>query len=189
MNGKESIIQRILSDADAKCNEIVASAEAQAERIILAAEQKSAADARELDARATAQADEIIRNKLAASRLSARKYKLNAKQKLIAECYQAALDSLYNAPAAKRAEFIGKLIERYAEEGETVLVSERDAEFVTQKYLDGFGKKLTLGSERIDRGGVVLVGEGYQKDVSLDKLVQYSRLETEAKVSAALFGE
>mgnify|MGYP004566590685 FL=1 len=189
MNGKENIIQRILSDAEAKCNEMIASAEAQSERILRVAEEKSAADARESDARASVQAEDLIRNKLAATRLAARKYKLNVKQRLISECYAEAVKTLVDASDEKRLEFIGKLISRYAESGETVLVCQRDAKLVNQKFLDAFGKNLTVGSRHIAEFGVVLVGEGYEKDLTIEKIVQYSRLETEAKVSAALFGE
>ena len=61
---------------------------------------------------------------------------------------------------------------------------------VTQKFLDGFALDLKKKKKYLSaKGGVVLEGEGYDKDLTLEKLVDYVRGGTEAQVARVLFGE
>ncbi len=190
MNGKDNIIQRILSDADSKCNAILDAAKARAEHTLQEAEEAIQKEAAAYTEKADVAASELLRNKLASAQLDARKYKLLCRQNLIADCYRNALEKLCGANDGERLEFIGKLISLYAEQGETVCVSKRDMPLVTQSYLDGINLSLVLSKEPIDIcGGVVLLGNGYEKDVSLSKVVEYSRNCTESTVSSVLFGD
>ena len=189
MNGKENIINKILSDADIKCAKILEQAEEQAQAIIAAAENSIAHDKVELDAKIAAITAERIRNSKATAELEGKKYSLNAKQKLISRCYEVAYNELLKQSDKERLAFIGSLIEKYAEKGETVYVAEKDGKLVTQKYLDGFEKGLTLGKKFIAAdGGVVLEGAGYEKDLTLSKIIRYAREQTESKVAAKLLG-
>ena len=190
MNGKENIINKILADADNKCAEILANAEMEAQEIADAARKVAQAEEQSLSHRLDVLAVERQRNAIAGADLEARKYKLNQKQQLIATCYDKALQELVKLPAKQKLELIGKILKSYAEKGETVCVAKPDKDIVTQKFLDGLGLNLTLGKQTIDSvGGVVLVGATYDKDLTFEKLVAYSREQTEAKVAGVLFGE
>ena len=189
MNGKENIINKILSDADTKCQKILETANAQAKSIIEAAEASIANDRAELDARITATTAERIRNRVATAELDGKKYRLNAKQQLINRCYQLAYEQLLKQSDKERLALIGSLIDKYAEQGEVVYVAEKDGKLVTQKYLDGFERGLKLGKRYIAAdGGIVLEGAGYEKDLTLSRVIRYAREQTEAKVAEALLG-
>lgn len=189
MNGKENIINKILSDADCKCGEILAEAQAQAQEIAENAQRSVAAEEKLLSARLEKLSAESLRNGLAAAQLSAKKYKLLKKQQLISECYQKVLDALVALPASQKKAFLNKLLCNFAEDGETVFVAECDAKTVNQKFLDGIGKNLVLGGTCKALGGIILQGDGYDKDLTLEKVVAYARERTEADVAKALFGE
>ena len=190
MNGKENIINKILSDADAKCQRILEQANEQAQAIVDAADAAIERDRAELDARLEATAAERIRNRIASAELDGKKYRLNAKQKLIDKCYKLAYEQLLAQSDKERLAFIGTLIERYAEQGEVVYVAEKDGKLVTQQYLNGFDKGLKLGKRYIAAdGGVVLEGNGYEKDLTLGRVIAYAREQTEGKVAEALLGE
>lgn len=134
--------------------------------------------------------EESLRNAMSAAQLNARKYALQQKQKIIASCYEKALQRMAESPADKRREFIAKIIGQYAERGERVYICAADKDVVTQKFLDGFALDLALGKKYLSaKGGVVLEGEGYDKDLTLEKLVDYVRGGTEAQVARVLFGE
>ena len=177
MNGKENIINKILSDADEKCAKIVAKAEQTAAELKMQAESEAQAEKQSLNAKAENASAERIRNRVANAELDARKYRLNAKQKLIAECYDRALKQLAGLPAKEKQAFIVKLLSKYKE-------------VITQKTLDEAGKKLVLSSKYHNgQGGVILEGNGYEKDLTLARVIEYLREQTEGKVAQALFGD
>lgn len=189
MNGKENIINKILSDADNKCHNILSVAESQAQQIVESSMQAIARERVELDARIETISAERMRNRNATAELEAKKYKLNAKQQLISGCYNKAYEQLLRLSGKERLAFIGTLIEKFAEVGETVYVTQADSHLVTQLYLDGFDKKLTLANHYIRAdGGIVLEGEGYEKDLTLGSVINYVREQTEGKVAEHLLG-
>lgn len=190
MNGKENIINKILADADMKCQEILSSAQEQAQQILDGARATVEAEKAQMAQKLAKISAERTRNSLATAKLEARKYKLQKMQQLISSCYQKALAQLANLSGEQRKAFVAKLLEKYAEQGETVRICSADKDVVTQSFLDGFGKNLVLGTQFVQaQGGIVLEGKNYDKDLTLEKLVAYCREETESKVAAALFGE
>ncbi len=190
MNGKENIINKILADADMKCQEILSSAQENAQRISDSARVAADAEKAQFDEKLQKLSAERARNSLATAKLEARKYRLAKMQQLIYLCYQKALEKLANLSAQERKALIGKLLEKYAEKGETVRICNGDKDIVTQSFLDSFGKDLLLGKEFLQaKGGIVLENKNYDKDLTLEKLVAYCRERTESKVAAALFGD
>ena len=189
MNGKENIINKILADADAKCSEILAAAEAQAKAITDEAQAAVESDRAALQLRIDAQVAERKRNRIANAELDAKKYSLQAKQQLISRCYQLAYEYFAALSDEDRLDFIGSLIDKYAEVGETVYVTQADSKGVTQLWLDGFDKQLKLGNKYLKAdGGIVLEGAGYEKDLTLSSVIRFAREQTEGKVAEALLG-
>ena len=189
MNGKENIINKILSDADAKCAEILCAADASSQAIIDEAEKVIANDRAALEQRLQAITAERQRNRKATAELDAKKYTLSAKQQLISRCYELAYERLVKMSEAERLNLIGSLIEKHAEVGETVYVTQADAKGVTQMWLNGFEKDLKLGKKYLKAdGGVVLEGDGYEKDLTLKSVIKYLREQTESKVADLLLG-
>lgn len=188
MNGKENIIGRILNDADNKAAFIVEEATKRAQSAKDTAEIAVETDKQALENRLQTLREERVRNALANAKLDARKYKLAGKQKLIFACYDKALNALMSLSADDTAKLIAKLLATYAEDGEKVDFAKKDSGVVNQNLLDQSGKKLTLGNAVDIDGGILLVGNGYDKDLSLSKLVDYIKDSTESAVAAVLFG-
>ncbi len=187
MNGKENIINKILSDADERCAEIVADAKTQAQQTVQAAQQAVREERQLLDSRIQAASDERMRNAVANAELDAKKYRLQVRQQLVGRCYDVARQRLAAMDEQQRLDFVGELLSRFAEDGETVYVTKADAKNVTQLWLDGFDKHLRLGKRYIRAdGGVLLEGDGYEKDLTLANVVRYLKEQTEAQVAARL---
>lgn len=190
MNGKENIIAKILSDSDEKCKAILADAQKEAQEIAQNAQEFVAEQQQRLQERLDGVFEERSRNYLATAKLDAGKYKLAQKQQLLADCYNKAMDALVALPNDKKLAFIGKLLQNFAEDGETVQIIKADSGLITQAFLDGFGKNLKLSPTHIDaRGGIVLQGVGYQKDLTLATVASYVREQTEGEVAKILFGD
>lgn len=190
MNGKENIINKILTESDAKCVKILSAAETQAQEIIAATEQAIASDRAAIDERLQVVTAERERNRKATAELDAKKYTLQRKQQLITRCYELAYERLTKMSEADRLDLIGSLLEKHAEKGETVYITQADAKGVTQVWLNGFDKDLKLGKKYIKAdGGLVLEGVGYEKDLTLKSVIKYLREQTEGKVAELILGE
>ena len=189
MNGKENIINKILSDADVRAAEILSAANASAQSIVDKAEQTIAEDRVALEQRLQAITAERQRNRKATAELDAKKYTLQRKQQLISRCYELAYEKLVKMSDEERLDLIGSLIEKHAETGEIVYITQADAKGVTQIWLNGFDKGLKLGKKYIKAdGGIVLEGNGYEKDLTLKSVIKYLREQTESKVAEMLLG-
>lgn len=187
MNGKENIINKILSDADARCAQILSDAEEVAQSTLRSARQDVEQNAAAMDKRIAAMRDERIRNALVNAEMDAKKYRLQSKQQLVEKCYNEVYKRLAAMNGDDRLDLIGELLTKYAEDGETVYVTSADAKNVTQLWLDGFDKRLKLASKHIRAdGGVVLEGDGYEKDLTLSRLVRYLKEQTESDVAERL---
>ena len=190
MNGKENIINKILTDSDARCGEILSAAETQAKAMIFDAQSAVERDRAALKVRIDAQTAERKRNRMSNAELDAKKYSLQVKQQLISRCYELAYDKLTKMSDADRLDLIGSLIEKYAETGETVYVTQADAKGVTQVWLNGFDKQLKLGKKYLKAdGGIVLEGDGYEKDLTLRSVIRFTREQTESRVADVILGE
>ena len=189
MNGKENIIQRILDDAEVKCTQIVDNANKSAEQIVAQAKAVSQSDFALLQHKLEAQRNDKVNNAILQAQMESRKYALAQKQALIGQCYDKAKQSLASLSDKERGAFLRNVLTKFAEDGETVFVNANDSKLVTDKLLAETGKKLTLGKTTagID-GGVILEGDGYVKDLSLTRLIDYARQNTEGAVAHALFG-
>lgn len=187
MNGKENIINKILSDADACSAAIVANAQSRAEELIAAAKQSVEVSKAALDARIAASSQEKLHNACANAELEGKKYRLFVRRQLITRCYEQAHKQLAQMNAEERLDFLGELISKFAEDGEKVYVTKADAPNVTPMWLKGFEKHLVLGDKYIRAdGGLVLEGNGYEKDLTLGSVLRYLREQTEGKVAAIL---
>ena len=190
MNGKENIINKILTDSDAKCSEILSAAETQAQAILDDANEIVKRDRAALEQRIDVTVAERKRNRVANAELDGKKYKLYTKQQLISRSYELAYEHLVKLGESDRLKLIGRLIDKYAEVGETVYVTKSDAKGVTQAWLNGLGKQLKLGKQFVEAdGGIVLEGEGYDKDLTYGSIIRFAREQTEGKVAEILLGE
>lgn len=189
MNGKENIIQRILDDAEVKCTQIVDNANKSAEQIVAQANAVSQSDFALLQHKLEAQRNDKVNNAILQAQMESRKYALAQKQALIGQCYDKAKKALASLSDKEHGAFLRDVLAKFAEDGERVFVNANDGKLVTDKLLAETGKKLTFGKTTADiDGGVILEGDGYVKDLSLTRLIDYARQNTEGAVAHALFG-
>lgn len=177
MDGKESIIARILEDADARAEVI----------------EKTAKDAREESIKeATAWAEEykrtqteildfdsanlIARRKTLAD-LDVKKVILSAKRRVIDKTTEKVLDNLLNLDKEKYLSLTATLIEKYAEEGDVIKLPVNSP--VTEEDVSSLAvckkRGLKVMKDRGDFvGGVKLIGEICDKDLSFKSYVGFS---------------
>jgi V/A-type H+-transporting ATPase subunit E len=169
----------------------------------------------EIGARAEAQAKEIgerilkeasqkmeleRRQSTVSAELEHRKEILTEKQKLLEDCFQAALEELVSLPAAEYQSLIRRMLLNLATTGdERVLISTEDEKRIDQKFVDGVNEELKKTGRharlRLDgtspdvRGGFVLRTEDVEVDCSFGTLLRQLREELQSQVAAILFGD
>lgn len=189
---KEAIIDKILSDARIKADAIIGEANEKADSIIAQAAEackeyiynsKSETDVKVLDIEA--------RSKTVAE-LDAKKLQLAAKTKIIDMVFDRALDKLRNLDTERYRALVFAMLEN-AEDGDTVVISQREKDIVTKDALNEFAKqrgiKLTLADEAGDfDGGIVIKSRGVDKNFTFEVEIQLLKEELETQVAKEIFG-
>ncbi|MDE7395172.1 MAG: V-type ATP synthase subunit E [Clostridiales bacterium] len=192
MDGKEAIIAEIIQKAEDAAAALIrdASAERDAELEKTRNEQIRKRDA--AVAAANKAASETVERGKSLCALEARKTMLAAKQQLIDRAYKEAERKILNMTDPVYREFIGDLIVKYAEDGDRVVVAERDvrrlhADFIAE-LAQKAGKTITLSEQtHSGNGGVILTGKQVDKNLTLDALLHELRQKTQGQAANRLF--
>ena len=189
---KEAIVEKIISDAHLKADSIVAEANAKADEIISAA----AEECKEYMYSFKSETDKMIfdvdaRTKTVAE-LDARKLTLAAKTKVLDVVYERTLENLRNLDKEAYSALVFGMLEN-EKDGDVVTISKREKDIVTKESLAEFAKKkgikLTLAEQFGDfDGGIVLGGNGVDKNFTFEVEVALLKEQTEAKTAKEIFG-
>jgi V/A-type H+-transporting ATPase subunit E len=140
-----------------------------------------------------AEAPEIYRRAEIVAGLDVKKYMLGAKQKLIGDSYDAALENLCRLSDDKYLAFMGKLLDQAVRSGDEELLIGPGEKRINQawitKYNETKGKKLTIAAEKADiKGGFILRSGKISENCSLETLVRWLKDDLESDVVKRLFG-
>lgn len=187
--GKQDIVDRIISDAEAEAEAIISAAREEAAHIIAEATDRAENDMKELCQAVDAKVKSISDGKAATARLDGAKILLGEKRKVIDEVYVRALKQLSAMGARDYLAFTQKLLVKYAEDGDEIIFSDGFpcAEEVSKLDVVKDRKlKITFGKTNVS-GGFVLCGKNSDKDLSFAALLAADRAEHEAEIAAELF--
>ena len=187
--GKEEIIKRILSDAEAEAEGIIAAAEENAEGIIAAATAKAKKERAETEEECSARAKLISDGKAAEARLDSAKILLAEKRRVIDVIYQRALQKLIALNERDCLRLLETLLSDNAEEGDEIVLAENFAYEKGAKALPVVKeKKLVFSAERAKiSGGCILHGKLSDKDLSYAALLNADKDEYQAEIAIKLF--
>lgn len=193
MEGKDAIIKKIMDDASAKADALVADADRYASGVIEAARKEAEASVRRVSEQAERNGIEYVRRREAVAALDQKRAGLNARTELLGEVYDRALEIVLGLPDAKYRKFIEGMLDAAAEDGDTVTIAERDKKRLTSAFFASYAEKrkirLSLSKKRGDwSGGVILSGKGVDKNLTLEVELKLLREETESETARLLFG-
>ena len=150
----DAIIARIKSDADARLAEIESASKAKIAEILAEAEKRARAveaRIREAGEREAAGTRERV---ISMAELNARKAVLAAKQELLDEAFAAAVEELESLKKdAWRAVFKHLVAGADLKGPYEVIASKREAAFLDDAFLKGFGPKLSVSKKTRELGG------------------------------------
>ena len=188
MKGIETIVSRILGDAEISAGEIAAAAEAQAGQIAEEAEIK----AKELYDRgmkvANTEAENVLLRGKSITDLEGRKVLLGARQAVVDEAFQKAEQKLENLRGDKDgyAKLLIDLAKPAVQEGNKVLLSKADYDAVGKAVEAGLAGVAVEGAD-MPNGGLVVVAGGIELNLTFAALLRQYREELEQAVASVLF--
>ena len=173
MNGIDTIIQRLNTDAKAETDALLEKARQEAAAVAARYQAQADKEVADLAARNERLAAEREERLISAAQMEARKTVLAAKQAVMEETYAKALEKLRNLPEARYVEVLTELLLQAAPHGAgEVLFSAQDRETVGQAAVDAAngksGGKLTLSGETAPiQGGFILKDGNVESTVPL----------------------
>ena len=196
MNGLDKITARIAADAQAQADAILSEGKAQARAITQSWEEKAHAESGAILAQGERAAKERLERLDSMAQMEGKRLLLSAKQEMISQAFDAALERLLSLPQEEYVELLAKLCVQAAVTGrEELIFSPADKEKIGAKVAARVNiakgtAMLTVADETRDiKGGFILVGDGVEVNCAFDVLVRLSRPELERQVAQLLFGE
>lgn len=122
MNGIEKIAQRIHDDAQAEIEGIKADAKAQADELLRQAQSQAQAEGEEILERGRQQAEERRQRLESAAQMERKKLLLGAKQAMVSQAFDLALEQLCSLPEQQYIDLLVKLARQATTTGKEQLI-------------------------------------------------------------------
>jgi len=192
MTDKQVFLDNILANADARAESLIAAAKAEEAEALKDLEKELAESETQEREKTRLETELILSRRASAARIAASKIHLCAKQQAVDSAYKAAKQSILKMPDKAYFELMGALIAKHAQNGYAVVFAESDKKRVPKDFVNGLAAKLKIKLSVSDNthkgnGGVILKSAQYDKNLSLDALLQSAREETETEVVKILF--
>ena len=195
MNGMEKITARMKEDAARSLSELNAQTEQELRRIREESAARAEKERETAGERAHLAAQERYERLCSAAEMETRKLTLSAKQKVLAETYDRALEILCSMPREQYLSLLVRLLKAAGGKGdEKIALSAKDRDEMGETLVERANKELnahyTLAGEAADiRAGLVLISEECDVNCSFETLLALSREKTERGAAKLLFAE
>ncbi len=192
MNNKEAIIQKIIDDAEAvaaanigeandTASQILGRAQRQVDKFIETNAQK--ADEKYADA---------LKRSQVVSNLDVKKLVQGAKKKVIDKVFEESLEAI-KADKKRYLALLEGMILSCCEDGDEVVPAMGEDKLITKKFVSDLSKKSGKSLKKSEsegdfKGGVMLSGKNYDKNLTLELELSLIREKLESKIDAILFG-
>ena len=196
MKGIEKITARIIQEAQAEIDHTLADAREQAAQITARYQAQADNEAQSLAARNEKAAAEREERLVSVAQMEARKVTLAAKQEMVEQVYQRALEKLRAMPQEQYTAVLAALLVQASSTGaEEVVFSPEDqakagkaAVAKANEQLPKGAAGLTVSKEtRPIAGGFILKDNNVEVNCTFDTLVRLQRAETAGAVAKKLF--
>ena len=193
MNGMEKITARMKEDAARSLSELNAQTEQELRRIREESAARAEKERETAGGHAHLAAQERYERLCSAAEMETRKLTLSAKQEVLAETYDRALEILCSMPREEYLSLLVHLLKAAGGKGdEKIALSAKDRDEMGETLVERANKELnahyTLAGEAADiRAGLVLISEECDVNCSFETLLALSREKTERGAAKLLF--
>lgn len=190
--GKDAIIDKIMCDAKLRADAMVGEAKAKADSILA----QTAEQCKQYLAKSKSETDAAVRDiavrSEAVAELDAKKLMLKAKSEIVDSTFSLALDKARNLDAKTYKKLVLGMLEQ-AEDGDTVIISEREKKIITKETVAEYAKKKGIKLKLSDSlgdfdGGIILSGKGIDKNLTFEVELGILREVVEIEIAKDLVG-
>lgn len=176
MQGKEKLIDDILSAARRTAAAMIEEANAECEASLSALAKELENSRSSAAAEAERAANDMYSGKIKLCELEAGKIMLEARQNCVAEVYDSVKKKILGAPDKEYLEFLKAVVSPVLSDGDEIVAAKADEKRVTAEFVKKLsaatGKKITLAKERGDfDGGVILRSSTYDRNLTADEII------------------
>ena len=185
----QPIIERIISDAKAEADALLAQTDDKAKKLLAEAAARAENERKQTEAAVQERVNAILEKREADARLESAKILLAEKGKTVDNVYRLALERLKTLSKEDCMQLYAALLDAYAEENDAVYFG---ADFAYAKEIANLPivaqRKLRVSMETLDiDGGLRLVGKVSDKDLSFGALLAADKEEYQAQLAKRLF--
>lgn len=190
----EKITSKIIDDAKKNADTVLDQARAESDEILANASKKAEEVKKNAEIQGAEEKGKLVSRRKAVADIDGRKTILQEKQRLIAKCFDSAIEKITSMEKKAYIDFLAETVKSTGEtEGELIL-NERDykdvgAELVKQLSKGSAGSSITLSKEIRDiKGGFLLKKGSVYINGTVEALVDEAREELTGEVAKQLFG-
>ena len=192
MGGKEAIIEKIKAEARIKANSTLEEGAKKAKDEIEIANNDAKIYKEKNMAESYEERSNILKRKETVANLEVKKLFLQAKKEVIDKAFKEAVEAIKKDEASYKA-LVSRMIS-FAEDGDEIVVAKADEKILTEKFLTETAKKCGKEIKKFSvsdafEGGIVLKGNGVDKNLTLENELTAVRNEYEVEIADILFGE
>ena len=197
MEGIEKITARIIEDAEREIAAMQQETEEEVNTLLAQAQTEAEQESMELLIRGRRAAEERRERLSSSADMECRKLELAAKQELLQQSFDAALEELCALPQERYVTLLSALAVEASSSGrERMILSARDADRLGEEIVKAANaalqkagrRELTLSQEtRPIPGGFILAEGDVELNCAFDTLIQLQREKLEKEVAAILF--
>ncbi len=192
--GKKAIIDGIIATAEKNASAIINDATAQQATALEKTRIECERAFKEQKRIADETAQKMVERARVTASLETRKELLKSKRQLIDKVYDAVKEKILNLTNARYQKLILQSALPYVEDGDEVVISALDEKRLNSEWVlklsKASGKKVKLSTERHNfSGGVILRSTSYDKNVTIETIINEVKAKTETQVSTRLFDE
>ena len=193
MSNIKNITSKILKDAEAGKENILAAAEEEKSKVLSKKVSSANEIAKEILEKAEVEAKSKKERVISSAKLKVRNNKLAAKQEIINEVFEKSIDKLTTLSKEEFLSFLENTISSMNLTGrQTLILNKEGLKFVDSVFIDKLNKKInaeiTLSeTEGNFKGGFILENNGIEINSTYEALVSSLRDELEFEVAKVLF--
>lgn len=192
MNGLTNISNKILQDATQKADAIIAEAQETAANLLAEAKKRAGAEAAAVLKSSESRCADLREKGRLAVELEGRRIISNARQEMITQAFDTALERLLALPEAEYLQLLIKLANGVLADGKggEVLLNARDRADYGQALIEALSNRATLADDSAPIVGGLIIRRGkIEYNCALDVLVRLVSEKIAPEVSLALFPE
>lgn len=195
MKGIEKITEKIIQNTQQEIEEIQREAQLKAEEIAARYAEAAQKEVDEILCRGQIAAEERMERLAAVAVLDARKLELAAKQEILNQAFEMALDQLNHLPEEEYIVLLGKLAATASRNGkEEIVLSLEDRTRIGERVVRAAneqiqgGGNLSLASEPMSmKGGMMLRYEDIEINCTFESLIRRIKSQMSAELAGILF--